>query len=160
MASRTCPGCRKLQRRVAQLEALVRDLQARLGQNASNSSLPPSANPPDAPKPVVKQPTGRKPGGQAGHPAAAPVRLPPEQVHEVIPYMPKTCRCCQRPLPEQAGPHDPEPTWHQVAELPPLAARLPNTRATRGTARIAVRSTMPPSPPPCAPTASARAWRP
>ncbi len=102
----------------------MRDLQARLGQNASNSSLPPSANPPGAPKPVVKAPTGRKPGGQPGHPPAAPVRLPPEQVHEVIAYVPQTCRCCQRPLPGPAGPHDPEPTWHQVAELPPLAAQV------------------------------------
>jgi transposase len=124
MAQRTCPGCRKLQRRVAELEALVRDLQARLGQNASNSSLPPSANPPAAPKPVVKEPTGRTPGGQPGHPATPPVRLPPDQVHDVVRYLPTTCRTCQRPLPSEAGPHDPEPTWHQVAELPPLTARI------------------------------------
>lgn len=124
MAQRSCPGCRKLQRRVAELEALVRDLQARLGQNASNSSLPPSANPPDAPKPVVKEPTGRKPGGQPGHPPAAPVRLPREQLYEVVHHRPTACRCCQRALPEQAGPNDPEPTWHQVAELPPIAARI------------------------------------
>jgi transposase len=25
-------------------------------------------------------------------------------------------------LPQEAGPNDPEPTWHQVAEIPPLAA--------------------------------------
>src|SRR5438270_5341649 len=124
MAQRTCPGCRKLQRRIAELEALVRDLQARLGQNASNSSVPPSANPSDAPKPVVKEPTGRKPGGQPGHPPAAPVRLPPEQLHEVVHHRPTACRRCQHPLPEQAGPHDPEPTWHQVAELPPIAAQI------------------------------------
>src|SRR5438270_424500 len=62
MAQRTCPGCRKLQRRVAELEALVRDLQARLGQNSSNSSRPPSADPPGAAPPVVKEPTGRKRG--------------------------------------------------------------------------------------------------
>ena len=124
MAQRSCPGCRKLQRRVAELEALVRDLQARLRQDANNSSLPPSANPPAAPKPVVKEPTGRKPGGQPGHAATAPVRLPPEQVHEFLHHRPTSCRRCQCPLPEQAGPHDPEPTWHQVAELPPLAARI------------------------------------
>ena len=39
---------------IAALEAQVRDLTARLGNNASNSSLPPSANPLGAPKPVVK----------------------------------------------------------------------------------------------------------
>jgi transposase len=27
-------------------------------------------------------------------------------------------------LPAESGPDDPEPTWHQVAELPPLAARI------------------------------------
>ena len=55
----TCPGCWErddriaaLERRVAELEALVRDLNARLGNNASNSSTPPSANLLDAPKPV------------------------------------------------------------------------------------------------------------
>ena len=124
MAQSTCPGCRKLQRRVAELEALVRDLQARLGQNASNSSLPPSANPPAAPKPVVKEPTGRKPGGQPGHAPTPPVRLPPDQVHEVVRYLPTTCRRCHNPLPSEAGSRDPEPTWHQVAELPPITARV------------------------------------
>jgi transposase len=124
MAQRTCPGCRKLQRRIAELEALVRDLQARLGQNASNSSLPPSANPPAAPKPVVKEPSGRQPGAQPGHPPQPRVRLPAEQVQEVVRYVPATCRCCQRTLPEQPGPNDPEPTWHQVAELPPCTAHI------------------------------------
>ena len=40
------------------LEARVRKLEAQLGKNASNSSLPRSANPPQAPPPVVKTPTG------------------------------------------------------------------------------------------------------
>ena len=68
-----CPGCRErdarialLERRVAELEAQVRDLLARLGNNSSNSSVPPSANPLHAPKPVVKKRSGRKPGGQPG----------------------------------------------------------------------------------------------
>ena len=79
----TCPGCRELLKRVAELEATLRemeakfrDLEARLGRNASNSSMPPSANPPDAPPPVRKKPTGRKPGGQPGHTAHLRARLP------------------------------------------------------------------------------------
>jgi transposase len=124
MAQRTCPGCRKLQRRVAELEALVRDLQARLGQNSSNSSRPPSADPPGAAPPVVKEPTGRKPGAQPGHPPQPRTRVPAGQVHEVVRYVPSTCRCCQQALPAQPRPGDPEPTWHQVAELPPCAARV------------------------------------
>jgi transposase len=111
-----------LRRRVAELEAIVRDLRARLGQNAGNSSMPPSANPPAAPKPVVKEPTGRAPGGQPGHVAHQRVRLPAERVQRVIHHRPTHCRRCRHPLPAEPGPHDPPPTWHQVAELPEIAA--------------------------------------
>ena len=126
-----CPGCRardarigELERRVAELEALVRDLTARLGINSSNSSVPPSANPLDAPKPVVKKPTGRKPGGQLGHPPHLKRLLPPERVKEFIPFLPTHCRNCQAALPAEAGPLDPAPTRFQVAELPPLQAEI------------------------------------
>jgi transposase len=71
---------------------------------------------------VVKEPTGRKPGGQPGHPAYQRVRLPPEQVQHTIALVPDRCASCQAPLPAQAGPQDPEPTWHQIAELPRVAA--------------------------------------
>ncbi len=118
----SCAGCLALRKQVALLEARIRDLEARLGQNASNSSLPPSANPPQAPKPVVKEPTGRKPGAQPGHQAYQRIRLPAEQVHHTIPLLPDRCGHCQSPLPAQAGPHDPEPSWHQIAELPRVAA--------------------------------------
>jgi transposase len=124
MGRRSCPGCQQLRRRIAELEAIVRDLQARLGQNASNSSLPPSANPPGAPKPVVKEPSGRSPGAQPGHPPVLKQRLPPERLTRVVHYRPERCQHCQTPLPEQAGPGDPEPTWHQVAELPPRRAEV------------------------------------
>jgi transposase len=122
MVKQSCPGCRKLREHIAVLAARIRDLETRLGQNASNSSLPPSANPPQAPKPVVKQPTGRKPGGQPGHTPQQRVRLPREQVQHVIPIIPDRCERCRTALAAQAGPHDPEPTWHQIAELPPTAA--------------------------------------
>ena len=131
MAESSCPGCRErdtriaaLEREVADLRAVVRDLQARLGQNATNSSLPPSANPPAAPKPVIKAPTGRKPGGQPGHSPCQRVRLPAERVHQVVRYVPTACRCCQAPLPDEPGPEDPEPSWHQVAELPEITALI------------------------------------
>jgi transposase len=125
----TCPGCLErderiaaLERRVAELEARLRDLNARLGANATNSGTPPSANPPDAPKPVVKKRTGKKPGGQPGHPAYLRRRLPPGRLNQVIPFVPERCDRCAAPLPVEAGPGDPEPSWHQVAELPPMAA--------------------------------------
>jgi transposase len=111
-----------LRRRVAELEAIVRDLQAQLGRNAGNSSVPPSANPPAAPRPVVKEPTGRRPGAQLGHPPHPRVRLPAERVQEFVDHRPGRCSRCQHVLPAEPGPHDPPPTWHQVAELPPVAA--------------------------------------
>jgi transposase len=120
-----CQGCRERDARLARLEeqlaeALVRirDLEDRLGQNASNSSIPPSANPPQAPPPVRKQPTGRKPGGQPGHPPHLRERLPPERLTEpTIHYVPESCSGCQAALPAAASPNDPEPRWHQVVEL-------------------------------------------
>jgi transposase len=125
MAEITCPECRQrdaqiaaLQRRVGELEALVRQLQALLNRNSSNSSVPPSANPPSAPTPVVKKPTGKKPGGQPGHPPALRQRLPADRVHRLHVLTPTHCRRCHAPLAAEAGPNDPEPTWHQVAELP------------------------------------------
>jgi transposase len=131
MAEPTCPGCRErdeqiadLTRRVAELEALVRDLKGRLGANATNSSVPPSANPPSAPKPVAKTPTGRKPGGQPGHEAHLRRRLPPDRVHRTHAFVPAHCDRCRRPLSPDPGPDDPAPTWHQVAELPAVAAHV------------------------------------
>jgi transposase len=122
MRRRDCPGCRRLQKVVDQLQARVRELEARLGQNASNSSMPPSANPPHAPKPVVKEPTGRAPGAQPGHVPHQRPRLPAERLHQVIRHLPRFCRGCQQPLPAEPGPDDPEPAWHQVAELPDVTA--------------------------------------
>jgi transposase len=119
-----CAQCVQLQQRIAILEALVRELQERLNQNSSNSSIPPSANPLSAPKPVVKNPTGRKPGGQRGHPGHHRHRIPLERVKGIVPYVPTICAHCQAPLPVGPGPNDPEPTWHQVAEIPELAAEI------------------------------------
>src|SRR5438552_1515645 len=118
MSRSSCPGCRALRKRVAELEAIVRDLLAQLGRTASNSSVPPSANPPAAPKPVVKEPTGRAPGGQPGHAPCVRVRLPADRVQHIVDHVPSTCDHCQHALPIDPGPTDPPPTWHQVAELP------------------------------------------
>jgi transposase len=138
MASVTCPGCferderiRELERRAAALEERLRDVEgqlrealARLGTNATNSSVPPSANPPGAPKPVTKRRTGKPSGGQPGHPARLRQRLPPQRVTHTIRLVPRHCERCHEPLPAEAAPGDPEPSWHQVAELPALAAHV------------------------------------
>lgn len=122
MAKPRCPGCRERDARIAALERRVADLEARLGQQAGNSSVPPSANPPAAPKPVVKEPSGRAPGAQPGQAPCQRVRLPAERVQHVVHHRPTTCRGCGHVLPAEPGPHDPEPTWHQVAELPEITA--------------------------------------
>src|SRR5213596_3449673 len=129
MSQPSCPGCVQrdaliaaLQQRVEGLEREVRDLKQRLGLNASNSSLAPSANPPAAPPPVVKKPTGRKSGGQPGHPGHQRLRLPAARVQHVIALVPSHCEACHAPLPQQPSPADPEPVWHQFAELPKVSA--------------------------------------
>lgn len=114
----SCAGCRELLKRIAELEARLRELEARLGQNASNSSMPPSANPPQAPPPVRKKPTGRRPGGQPGHAAHLRQRLPAERLTQPTRhYVPDICEACQDDLPYTPGPDDPEPRWHQTVEL-------------------------------------------
>jgi transposase len=117
-----CPGCQSLQQLVAELQARVRELEARLNTNASNSSTPPSANPLGAPTPVVKKKSRRRPGGQPGHPPRLKQLLPPERVQHTYAFTPKRCRSCDAALPDQAGPDDPPPTRHQVIELPPVVA--------------------------------------
>jgi transposase len=131
MSVTTCPGCAErdaviaaLLQRVATLELQVKELQNRLGQNSSNSSLPPSANPLAAPPPVVKKASKRKPGGQPGHPGHQRLRLPPDRITHVVALVPSHCDHCQSPLPALPQPGDPEPTWHQFAEVPRFAANV------------------------------------
>jgi transposase len=137
MAEPQCPGCRErdrriaeLQRRVADLEGTVQDLLARLGQNSSNSSIPPSANPPQAPPPVRKQATGRQPGGQPGHAAHLRQRLPPERLTgPIVHYRPERCEACQHRLPQAPTADDPAPRWHQVVELPEIPVQVTEYQA-------------------------------
>ena len=124
-----CTGCAELREQVRQLQATITqlqervcELQARLDQNSSNSNQPPSSDPPWAGKKPVKKPSGRKPGGQIGHQGHYRRRLPPERINEVIRHIPSHCEYCHASLPKESRPGDPEPTWHQVAELPPMAA--------------------------------------
>jgi transposase len=107
----------------AALQQRVRELEARLGQNSSNSSRPPSTDPPQT-SPRQKAPaTGRKRGGQPGHRGAYRALLPVDQVDEVIVVVPEICRHCGQPF-EAAG-HYRNRVWrHQVVELLPLAVRV------------------------------------
>ena len=131
MEAVTCLGCLErdkriaaLERRVAQLETLVRDLLDRLGTNATNSGTPPSANPPQAPKPVTKKRTGKRPGAQPGHPPQLRVGCPrtpaPSRPFASLRTATAASECC----PPDPGTGQPAPSWHQVAELPTMAAHI------------------------------------
>jgi transposase len=120
----SCPGCQLLLQRIAVLEARIAQLEALLERNSSNSHRPPSADPPAAPPPVKKKCSRRKRGGQPGHQGHQRARLPAERVDHLIRLVPDRCDRCRTPLPAEARPGDPEPAWHQVLELPPVAAVL------------------------------------
>ena len=100
-----------LEMRVAELEQQVTDLQARLGQNSSNSSKPPSSDGPHVKPAPPKPPSGKRRGGQPGHPRHDRVILPPD---EVIDHKPARCRRCAAVL---IG-DDPNPVVDQVLDLP------------------------------------------
>lgn len=55
--------------------------------------------------------------------------MPAARVNAIVTYVPSTCTGCPAPLPTEPGPDDPEPSWHQVAELPRLAAVVTEHRA-------------------------------
>ena len=103
----------------AQLRARVQALEARLGQNSTNSSRPPSSDPPETHARPPAPPTGRQRGGQPGHPPHQRTLVPPEQVDQVVAHWPRHCRGCQAPLTQTAVG---EPARHQVTELPPVRA--------------------------------------
>ncbi len=76
--------------RIKELEAEASKLEARLGQNSSNSNKPPSSNSPyekNTPKP-----TKGKPGGRKGHKGHRQQLMPPTKTEEILPG-PCTCGC-------------------------------------------------------------------
>lgn len=96
---------------VAGLEARIAKLEAKLNQNSSNSSKPPSSDGPQVKPAPPKKPSRKKRGGQRGHPKHERVVLPPD---EVIDHKPKRCkRCCHSLVGDDATP-----IVDQVVELP------------------------------------------
>lgn len=131
-------------RRIAELEAQVQELQAQLRaalgriaeleeqlkRNSGNSSQPPSSDKPwnkperrsaGADKPPRSSGEGgkrRKRGGQPGHPGAQRELVPPDEVDSTEDYFPDSCAGCGAGLPRRKG--DTEPRRHQVARLPQI----------------------------------------
>jgi len=102
-------------------EDRVKQLEERVGTNASNSHIPPSANPPGSPRPTVKKPTGRKRGAQSGHRGHCRKLIPSDQADQRIEHRPQVCQHCQSNLQGQPGTLIGR---HQVAELPVRAVRI------------------------------------
>ena len=109
--------------RISQLEQRLQELEARLGQNSSNSSRPPSSDPPGTPPPASrKTPSGRKRGGQPGHDKHERTLVPPEQVDRMHVIKPDQCECCSKRLDSR---HD-QPWFerHQIFEVPQVRATV------------------------------------
>jgi transposase len=107
------------------LEGRVADLEAKLNQNSTNSSKPPSTDPPAVKRAPPRPATGKKAGGQPGHPKhERPLVETPDHSHD---RKPTACRRCRGPL---AGA-DPEPRRHQVTELPPVTPVVTEYRCHR-----------------------------
>jgi hypothetical protein len=137
LAEPGCPGCQRLLKRVKKLEFIIENfqalvvklaaLEARVNQNSSNSSIPPSADSPSMPPRPKKEPTGRKPGGQPGHDAHNRDRQPRECVSRTIEYHPKKCDRCGKTFSGRPGSHDPEPLRPGYGEVLTAIREAPAT---------------------------------
>jgi transposase len=121
--------CAALEAAVAALQAKVDELTARLNQDSSNSSKPPSSDPPwkQRTRRQRRERGKRKPGGQPGHKGHARELLPPEQVDEFVDVQASLCPGCGEPLTE--GHRIGAPMRYQQAELPEVRCRVTEFRA-------------------------------
>src|SRR5262245_15138871 len=96
------------------LQERIRELEARLTQNSTNSSKPPSSDGPGVVRPA-KKPKGRKRGGQPGHRGHHRMLLPANRVDVVVQHAPQSCEHCGHSL---AGAEEALPAQvHQEVEL-------------------------------------------
>ena len=103
-------------RRIAELEARIVDLQGRLNKSPQNSSLPPSSQHPHAKPPIAKPKSKKKRGGQPGHVKHERSLLPTAQCDDVHMLKPSACRRCGTKLTGM----DANPLRHQIWELPEI----------------------------------------
>lgn len=127
MDASSCSGCSErdariadLERRLVESERRLADLEARLKTNATNSSIPPSANPLGADKPGKKKKSKRQRGGQPDHPPHLKQLLPPEQITRIEPLAPCECANCHAKLSKQANLDDLPPERFQTIEVPEI----------------------------------------
>jgi len=105
---------------VADLQAQVADLCARVRQNSKNSSKPPSSDGLGKPAPKsLRKKTGRGPGRPGGQPGVTmQLTGDPERV---LRHEPSACRTCGTGL---AGSRVTGMERRQVTEIPPVTAEV------------------------------------
>ena len=109
------------------LESRIAELEARLNQNSTNSSKPPSSDPIGAKRKPPVPPSKRRRGGQKDHPRRLRALVPPERVASATDCKPTQCRRCGHSL----SGEDADPRRHQVAELPPIEPEVREYRLHR-----------------------------
>lgn len=117
----------RLEHQITELKQHVQDLKARLDQNSTNSSKPPSTDPIGVKRKPPAPPSQKGRGGQKGHPRRMRALGPPERVASITDCKPTQCRRCGHPL----SGEDAEPRCHQVAELPPIEPEVHEYRLHR-----------------------------
>jgi transposase len=99
---------------IQRYERRLADLEARLKQNSTNSSKPPSSDAPNLKRSPPKPHSNNKAGGQHGHAKSQRALVDhPDAIHDC---KPTACRHCQQPL----HGDDPQPLRHQVWDVPPV----------------------------------------
>ena len=116
--------------RIAELERQVAALGERLGQNSSNSHLPPSSDSPDERRKrnehkKWKSSSKKKRGAQPGHKGAHRELLPPDKVNKFVDLFPSECENCWGSLPQVP---DLSPRRYQQTELPPVEPKTTEWR--------------------------------
>lgn len=106
-----------LEARIVELELENAELKARLNQNSSNSSRPPSSDGPKKPPPKGGK-GERKQGAQPGHKGVTRAMVSPDKVTERIEHRPERCEGCDASLDGVASAGSPE--IRQVVEIPPI----------------------------------------
>ena len=99
---------------VDQLQQAVAQLREQVNKNSQNSSKPPSSDPPSVKRKPPKVKGQRQRGGQPGHQGKGRRLKPPDQVSRFVVSRPICCGACGTVLLGE----DPEPSRHQVTELP------------------------------------------
>ncbi len=122
VVSTNCENCKRLEKRVAELEQrcmelekrnqelefLVRELLSRLNSNSSNSHKPPSSDPPQSNS--GRRPSRAKSKGRKHRPGIARESIPAEKITHFVPLLPEVCRHCGLDIQKIA------PTGHRVSQ--------------------------------------------